>query len=67
MVAKPLGGRLLGNYVNKISEISQVVQWLRFKASTVGSVGSILGWRTKVLHASWYSQKNPKRKHSLKV
>ena len=59
MDVKPLGGRLLGNYVNKISEISLVVQWLRFKPSTVGSVGSILGWGTKILHAAWYSQKKP--------
>ena len=44
MDAKPLGGRLLGNYVSKISDISLVVEWLRFKASTIGSVGLILGW-----------------------
>ena len=64
MDAKPLGGRLLGNYVNKISDISLVVQWLRFKTSTVGSVGLILGWGTKILHAVWYSQKKKPKKET---
>ena len=30
---------------------SLVVQWLRLHASTVGSLGSILGWGTKIPHA----------------
>ena len=29
----------------------QLVQWLRLHASTAGSLGSILGWGTKIPHA----------------
>ena len=36
---------------------SLVVQWIRLHASTVGHVGSIPGWGTKILHAVWHSQK----------
>ena len=41
---------------NCFGETSLAVQWLRLCASTAGGVGSILGWRTKILYAAWYSQ-----------
>ena len=36
---------------------SLVVQWLRFHASTVGSIDSIPGWRTKIPDTTWHGQK----------
>ena len=36
---------------------SHAVQWLRMHSPTVGGTGSILGQRTKIPHATWYSQK----------
>ena len=33
------------------------VQWLRFRASTAGGMGSILDWGTKISHAVQYSKK----------
>ena len=36
---------------------SQVVQWLRPCAFTVGGMGSIPGQGTKILHAVWLGQK----------
>ena len=37
---------------------SLLVQWLRLHASTVGGMGSIPRWGTKIPHAVWCSQKN---------
>ena len=37
-----------------------VVPWLRFCASTAGSVGVIPGRETKVLHATQHSHKHKK-------
>ena len=37
-----------------------MVQCLRLRVSTAGSMGSILGPGTKILHARWYSQKKKK-------
>ena len=34
-----------------------MVQWLRLCASTSGSPGSVPGWGTKILHATWHGQK----------
>ena len=42
---------------------SLVVQWLRFCASIVGGVGSILGWGTKIPRAAWCGQKIKKKKN----
>lgn len=39
-----------------------VVPWLRFCASTAGSVGVIPGRETKVLHATQHSHKHKKEK-----
>ena len=36
---------------------SLVVQWLRFCASTAGSIGLVSGWGTKILHGARCSQK----------
>ena len=33
------------------------IQWLRLRASNAGSVGSIPGWGTKILHAMQGDQK----------
>ena len=33
-----------------------MVQWLRLHASKAGGVGSVPGWGTKTLHASWHGQ-----------
>ena len=33
---------------------SLVVQWLRLHAPSAESLGSILGWGTKIPHAAWY-------------
>ena len=41
---------------NCFGETSLAVQWLRLCASTAGVVGLILGWRTKILHATWSIQ-----------
>ena len=35
---------------------SLVIQWLGFHASTAGDTGSIPGWGTKILHATWLGQ-----------
>ena len=53
-----------------IQGTSLAVQWLRPCASSVGGVGSIPGWRTKMLYAAWHSQKKkrdsrPRIKFSL--
>ena len=32
--------------------------WLRLLASTAGGMGLILGWDTKIPHATWSRQKN---------
>ena len=37
-----------------------VVQGLKLHAYTVGSIGSVSGWGTKILHASRRGQKNKK-------
>ena len=34
-----------------------MVQWLRLLPSTAGGTGSIPGWVTKAVHASWHSLK----------
>ena len=36
---------------------SLVVQWLRFCAPNAGGPSWFPGWRTKILHASWCSQR----------
>ena len=38
---------------------SLVVQWLRLHAPSARGMGSIPGWGTKTLHATWHGQKNP--------
>ena len=38
--------------LNSYFRTSLAVQWLRLWASTAGGMGSIPGWRTKILHAS---------------
>ena len=46
-----------------------MVQWLRLRASTAGSTGSVPGWRTKILHARGQNKmpkKNAKKKKNLK-
>ena len=51
-------------YVNQESYIqgtSLAVQWLRLCASTVGGMGSIPGWGTKIQHAMRCSPKKKKR------
>ena len=40
---------------------SLAVQWLRLHTSTVGGVGSIPDWGTRILHATWCSQKMKKK------
>ena len=42
-------------------ETSLAVQWLRLCASTAGGAGSIPGQGSKILHASWCSQKKRER------
>ena len=46
------------------SGTSLMVQWLRLHASKAGDVGSVPGWGTKILHASWHGQKRKGRKKS---
>lgn len=41
---------------------SSVVSWLRLYTSTAGNMGSIPGRKTRVLLATWYSQKVRKEK-----
>ena len=36
---------------------SLVVQWLILHASNAGVTGSIPGWETNILHASWHCVK----------
>ena len=36
---------------------SLVIQWLRLHASTAGGMASVPGWRTKIPHVTWGSQK----------
>ena len=55
------GPRALGTWACSYSESTQrgdflVVQSLRLCTSTAGDAGSIPGLRTKILHASQYSQ-----------
>ena len=38
-----------------------MVQWLGLHASTAEGPGSVPGWGTKILHATWLSQKTPKK------
>ena len=40
-----------------------VIQWLRLHAPNAGGTGSVLGWGTKILYASWHSQKEKVIKH----
>ena len=42
---------------NQQAGISQVVQWLRLRASTAGGTGSIPGPGTKIPYAEWQGQK----------
>ena len=35
-----------------------MVHWLRLHASSMGAVGLIPGWDTKIPHAMWHGQKN---------
>ena len=39
-------------------ETSLAVLWLRLRASTVGGMGSIPGWGSKILHAVLHGQIN---------
>ena len=43
--------------LKKASGTSLVVQWFGFHTATVGDIGSIPGQGTKILHATWHSQK----------
>ena len=36
---------------------SLVVHWLRLHASSMGALGLIPGWETKIPHAMWHGQK----------
>ena len=45
---------------------SSVVSWLRLYTSTAGNMGSIPGRKTRVLLATWYSQKVRKEKKKRK-
>ena len=47
-------------YVNEVLNLgtSLVVQWLKLHISTVGGTGLIPDHGTKILHATWHSQKN---------
>ena len=38
-----------------------MVQWLRLRAPTTGGTGSIPGWGTKTLRATWCDQKKKKK------
>ena len=40
-----------------------MVQWLRLCAPKAGGMGSIPGWRTKILHAAWCNQKKERKKN----
>ena len=44
---------------------SLVVQWLRLHTSIAGGTGTNPGQGTKIPHASWYGQKNPKTKSNI--
>ena len=45
---------------------SQAVQWLKLHTPKAGSMGSIPGWGTKILHAAQRSKKEREREiHSL--
>ena len=44
----------------KLPWTSLVVQWLRICASTVGGLGSVPDWGTKILHATQCRQKSTK-------
>lgn len=41
----------------KNEEAALAVQWLRLYTSSAGGLGSISGWKTKIQHAVWSSQK----------
>ena len=41
---------------------SLVVQWLRLCAAKAGVTGSIPGWGTKILHATWCGKQLKKKK-----
>ena len=43
---------------------SPAVQWLRLYTSIAGGMGSIPGWKTKIPHAVWSSQKKKKITYS---
>ena len=43
--------------LNKVVGTSLVVQQLRFCTSTVGAMGLVPGWGTKISHAACRSQK----------
>ena len=44
-----------------------MAQWLRVCAPTEGSMGSVPAWGTKILHASWCSQKYNNVQYSCKI
>ena len=50
---------LLIAYGSRINSLA--VQWLRLCAFTAGVTGSIPGRGTKIPHATWHGQKNPKK------
>ena len=45
---------------NSICRTSLVIQRLKFCTFIAGSMGSIPGWGTKILHALWHGQKKRK-------
>ena len=47
---------------NMIIRTSLVVEWLRLCPSTAGGMGLVPGRGTKILHATWCSQKKKKKK-----
>ena len=48
-----------GDYKQCCHGNSLAVQWLGLHAFTAVGLGSIAGWRTKILQAIQHSQKNP--------
>ena len=47
-------------------EASLVIQWLRLYAPNAGGMGSILGWKNKIMQATQGSQKIKKIKWKKK-
>ena len=64
LLSKELTRVLSSTSVQKHQFRTILVKWLRFHASTAGSMGSFYGWGTKIPHASRHDPKQ-KNKHSL--